>query len=233
MKSLYLILDIATIAPTLAFSFHPKLQFNRVWHAALPAIFSIAILFIAWDLLYTHLGVWGFNEEYHLDLFVGNLPLEEVLFFVCIPYACLFTYFCIWHFHARNYLEGISRRISILFILGLMVMASIYHHQLYTCVVSILLAACIFLLEFIWRSSWLSRFYISYLYLLIPFGIVNGILTGSGLKKPVVWYQSNEIMGLRCLTIPAEDFLYCMLMLLSVVAVYERLLQKKAKALSA
>jgi lycopene cyclase domain-containing protein len=38
--------------------------------------------------------------------------------------------------------------------------------------------------------------------------IVNGILTGSLIEKEVVWYNPDEILGLRVLTIPAEDFVY-------------------------
>jgi lycopene cyclase domain-containing protein len=60
---------------------------------------------------------------------------------------------------------------------------------------------------------WLNKFYFSYLVLLIPFTIVNGILTGTGLEEPVVWYNDLENMGFRILTIPFEDVFYGMLLI--------------------
>ncbi len=40
---------------------------------------------------------------------------------------------------------------------------------------------CLFL-KFIAKVKWLSLFYFSHMFLLIPFFIVNGILTGTGLR---------------------------------------------------
>ena len=43
---------------------------------------------------------------------------------------------------------------------------------------------------------------------LIPFIIVNGILTGSWIEAPIVSYNPSENMGIRLLTIPVEDIFY-------------------------
>ena len=47
---------------------------------------------------------------------------------------------------------------------------------------------------------------------LIPFLLVNGILTGS-FNNPVVLYNSSAIINVRLLNIPLEDFFYCFSML--------------------
>ncbi len=65
--------------------------------------------------------------------------------------------------------------------------------------------------------------------MLIPFLIVNGLLTGTGLDEPVVIYNSNEITGIRFFTIPLEDFFFGMLMVLMNVAGME-FLQKNYPA---
>ena len=46
------------------------------------------------------------------------------------------------------------------------------------------------------------------LVILIPFIIVNGILTGSFIEGEIVWYNPDEITGIRLITIPVEDFAY-------------------------
>ena len=64
---------------------------------------------------------------------------------------------------------------------------------------------------------------ISYLIMLIPFFIVNGILTGTGIENEVVWYNNNENLGIRLLTIPVEDFFYGMFLIGMNIMLYELL----------
>lgn len=73
----------------------------------------------------------------------------------------------------------------------------------------------------------MSRFYAAYLVILIPFTIVNGLLTGSWIGEPVVWYNNDENLAVRFLTIPVEDVFYGMLMLGMSVSIYEGLKMKK------
>ena len=61
-----------------------------------------------------------------------------------------------------------------------------------------------------------------YLFLLIPFFIVNGILTGTGLEAPIVWYNNQENLGVRLLTIPIEDAFYGFELILLNVFFYEK-----------
>ena len=65
------------------------------------------------------------------------------------------------------------------------------------------------------------------MYILIPFLIVNGILTGSFIKDEVVWYDDLENLGLRIFTIPIEDAFYGMLLLSLSISIYEYLRKKK------
>jgi hypothetical protein len=59
--------------------------------------------------------------------------------------------------------------------------------------------------------------------LLIPFFIVNGILTGSGLPQPIVWYNNAENIGIQLWTIPVEDIFYGFELMLINVYLYEML----------
>ena len=60
----------------------------------------------------------------------------------------------------------------------------------------------IFLLD----AAWLPLFFITYFVHLVPFFIVNSILTGTFTDKPIVWYNNTETLSVRIGTIPLEDF---------------------------
>lgn len=56
--------------------------------------------------------------------------------------------------------------------------------------------------------SWYPKFALAFVVALLPFLVVNGILTGFFTPEPVVWYNENHIMGPRIGTIPVEDMFY-------------------------
>ncbi len=227
---LYLVLDLLTILFPFLFSFYPKLNFSKKWKYLWVAIAIPGVIFLVWDEVFTHMNIWGFNSEYLTGVYLGSLPLEEVLFFICIPYACVFTYETLNYLVTKDYLAPYQRTISIILIAGLIIATCFTLGKWYTATTFMGLAAYIIILEFIFRSAFLSRFYFSYLFILLPFFIVNGILTGSFIEGEVVWYNDAENLGIRIGTIPVEDIFYGMLLLLMNVSVFEWLQHKKDHA---
>ena len=98
MNFTYLAIDIFTIFFPLALSFDSKVQFYKQFKPLFQANIVVASIFIAWDILFTHIGVWGFNNTYLTGISFFNLPIEEVLFFFCVPFACIFTFACVEHY---------------------------------------------------------------------------------------------------------------------------------------
>lgn len=209
------------------FSFYPKANFSGKWRYVWPALLIPGIIFIAWDEIFTRLGVWGFNQKYLSGIYLGNLPLEEVLFFACIPYACLFTYEALNFLIKKDYLGPHQKVISVILIVASVLIGAFSIDKWYTCTTFFGLAGYIFLLQFIGKVTFLGRFYLAYLFMLVPFFIVNGILTGSWIDDPVVWYNDAENLGLRAGTIPAEDIFYGMLLIMMNVSVFEWLQRRK------
>ena len=117
---LYLLINIGCIIIPFIFSFLLKHKFYKQWRYFIPANFVIAFLFIVHDHFFVEIGIWGFRSEYLTGLFITqNIPLEEGLFFICIPYACVFTYFVISEYYPKINLIYKSRiTISILIILS-------------------------------------------------------------------------------------------------------------------
>tara|TARA_B110000908_G_scaffold146898_1_gene178179 strand:+ start:303 stop:890 length:588 start_codon:yes stop_codon:yes gene_type:complete len=185
------------------------------------------IPFIAWDVYFTNIGVWGFNPDHLIGVNILNLPIEEWLFFLCVPYASIFTYHCFGVLIKKDILAKYTNFISLILV-ALMVGASIVHFdKLYTTSTFIALALVIIIFQWGLKVKWLSRFYFSYLVILLPFYIVNGMLTGMWLNEPVVIYNDLENLNLRWNTIPIEDVFYGMLLLLINIGLYEYLQSKQ------
>lgn len=221
MKSLYLFINIGAFIVPFIFSFHPKIQFYKKWKYIFPAIILIAIIFIVWDIYFTDFKIWGFNHEYILGIYFYNLPVEELLFFIAIPYSCLFTYYCFTLFVQNNIFKKYENLITIILVILLLIFGALFYTRLYTSVTFFCLLIFILSLKYLIKIKWLNRFYFTYLILLIPFLIVNGILTGTGIEHPIVWYNNDENMGLRILSIPIEDVFYGMLLMLLNTSLYE------------
>ncbi len=75
-------------------------------------------------------------------------------------------------------------------------------------------------MQFALRVNWIGKLWRIYPILLIPFFIVNGILTGTGLEEPVVWYNDSRNLGIRLLSIPIEDVVYGFEMILLTIFFY-------------
>lgn len=222
----YLAVDIGCLAAPFLLSFYPRYQFYKQWRFfVLPGII-VALAFLIWDAWFTHLGVWGFNAAYTTGSFLAKMPLEEYLFFLCIPFAGVFTFHVFGLLFRFERLQQVSRGIAASLTGVLLLVAAWNHHRLYTVLTFSLLG--IALLFFVVRKIvWLPRFLCSYAFILIPFVLSNGVLTGSFFGRTVVWYNDAENLGIRFLTIPVEDVFYGMLLLLLNVAGFEWLRNKK------
>jgi len=222
-KYLYLTVDFLSFIFPFLFSFYPKAPFYKKWKYLFVSISITLIVFILWDILFTRLGIWGFNPDYITGIYFVNLPLEEVLFFICIPYACMFTYEALNYLILKDYLLPYHKIISSILIFILLILGLLNIFKAYTGTTFILLA---FLLLFLVRRSkptYMGRFYLSFLVIILPFLVVNGILTGSFIENEVVWYNDQANLGMRIGTIPVEDVFYGLLMLLLNISIFEKL----------
>lgn len=221
MEYTYLLLNIGSLIVPLVFSFHPKLLFYKEWKSFFPALIIVALAFIIWDIYFTSISVWGFNEQYLTGIYIYNLPLEEVLFFICIPYASIYTYHCLQIFFEIDK-PRLTKLITLCLIIILTLVLLFNFNKWYTGVtfsLTLLLLIYIYLLN----PKWLGVFYLSFAVILVPFLIVNGALTGMFFEIPVVWYNDLENLGIRLVSIPIEDSVYALLMLLSTTLLFERL----------
>ena len=220
---LYSIILIVSIAVPLSLSFDKKLQFYKQWKYLFPAIVLVSSVYITFDIYFTKTGVWGFNPAYHSNILICNLPLEEWLFFMVIPYASIFLHdsFVLYYPHIRVP-HKVSFILGVFLVLLLAVLSVLHLGKSYTNYIFITaIGALIF--SFFDKAKVINHYYITYLIILIPFFASNAILTGTFIEKEVVWYNHLENLGIRVLTIPIEDFVYGFSLILFVLLIREKL----------
>ena len=226
--SLYLKILLFSFMIPFIVSFNSKVNFNKYFLPLIIALLTSSIPFIFWDIYFTDLGVWGFNIEHHSGILVINLPLEEILFFLIIPFCCLFTYFVFKKFEKFNlpYNKVLLRSFSLI----LLVIGMMFYDKAYTLSVCLLSSLVMLNISFS-KSKWNGYFFSTYIIIsLIPFVIVNGLLTGYlDVNTPPVWYNNDEIIGVRFLTIPLEDFLYNFVLMYSNYILFEFYCRRKQK----
>ncbi|MCA1951258.1 MAG: lycopene cyclase domain-containing protein [Treponema sp.] len=221
----YILLDLLVLLFPLALSFDRKVAFYKSWPAVFPTILVILLLFGSWDVWKTSIGVWSFSVQYAGTWRLMGLPAGEWLFFICVPYACIFILACV-----RSYIQDHQLPIPLwlwyvlsgAFILaGLLLM-----HKTYTGIVFLSVAAAILAVRILSPNNFRSsNFWIALAITYVPFLIANGVLTG----LPVVLYDNSRNLNIRVGPIPIEDFFFSLSMLLLSFALYDFFGRKQEK----
>jgi lycopene cyclase domain-containing protein len=211
---------LCSLAGPLLLSFDKKVAFYKKWKFLFPSMLLPALFYIIWDIWFTEIGIWSFNEKYITGIKLYNLPIEEVLFFFIVPYCSVFIYECIHcyfpNLKQNSLFEKIFQTTGILLFIAAMIFCSRYYTFITFSLNSIFILLFFMFRRFIAEVN-ITTFIISYLITLIPFLIVNGFLTA----LPVVEYNDNQNMGFRIYTIPFEDIFYGMLLIFLNVCGFE------------
>ncbi len=226
MKSEYLIFNIIVLLGPLIFgAMRPFYFLDRVKYTILPIIIP-AVLFLIWDssVTYSH---WHFNEKYVLGITFFNLPIEEILFFITVPFACLFT----WEMIIRRtdkkefvWITKIRPYLYLLIPIGIWFFISGKH---YTGLATAFLGLAILLDQLLKTNIILQRRFYLYLLLVLLFTLIfNGYLTW----RPVVTYGVDYQLDFRIITIPIEDFIYGTALIFMNTSIYQKVIDKKGLA---
>ena len=219
----YLLINVLTVFFPIVLSFDKKVNFFKKWKFIFPGLILSGLLYLLWDYLFTINQVWSFNPDYILGITFFKLPLEEILFFFTVPFACIFIYECLICYFNFNISSKISKSISCFLIALCLILAFVYNDRLYSFINFSTLALILVFTIFRNIKLDMGQFYIAYLVSLIPFYIVNGILTAI----PIVSYNNLENMGFRVGTIPFEDHFYSMSLFLLNLIFFEYFRNKK------
>jgi lycopene cyclase domain-containing protein len=233
-KLTYLILMLFTIAFPLASSWDKRVYYAKQWKYMWPGMLITAAFMIGWDIYFTKIGVWAFNDAYVLGLYLFGLPIEEWLFFFCVPFSCIFIYEVVKFYFPATIWQKKIPYVDLILIFTLAIIVVSNSHKWYTMVKLTSTVIALAVHYFYFGGKYLGRFYLAFLFTLIPFLLVNGILTW----LPVVAYDNtqnlnvriSDIIPVKLFNIPIEDVMYSMLLLLMNVSFLEFFRERAAKA---
>jgi lycopene cyclase domain-containing protein len=189
------------------------------------AIAIPAIPFLLWDAFVTGTH-WHFNPEYVSGIKIIDLPIEEILFFITVPFACLFT----WEMIIRRAIEKQIDMRWLRLLLYLALPAGIYFFSMgkqYTGLTLSFIFIANLVDQFLKTNLLYDKRFYFYLLLIVIFTLIfNGYLTW----RPVVTYGVDYQLDFRIITIPVEDFFYGISLLWMNTSLYKRLLKNSDKS---
>ncbi len=223
----YVMITLLVIAGPFALSFDKRVAFYRHWKAVLLATLPVSGVYIIWDILVTRRGDWSFNPVHAGNFKILGLPPGEWLFFITVPYACLFIYEVVRaYFPRRIYKPGeknTPKRVTDSFAAVLLLTVSfmfLFFSKDYSFLA--LLAFAVWIIVTLLWNPWLLRDSHTLWFMLLSqaaFLLVNGILTG----LPIVEYNPQAIWNIRIITIPLEDLFYNISFLGLIQNIYVRI----------
>ena len=194
------------------------------WKQMLIAIVVPSIPFLLWDVLVTGTH-WNFNPDFVSEIKIINLPIEEILFFITVPFACLFT----WEMIIRKAKEKIINLKWLRILLHFSLLAGIYFFSVgkqYTGLTLCFIFLANLVDQLLKTNLLFDRRFYFYLLLIAIFTLIfNGYLTW----RPVVTYGVEYQLDFRIITIPVEDFFYGISLLFMNTSFYMYLLGKSTK----
>jgi lycopene cyclase domain-containing protein len=222
----YLLINILTLLFAIACSFEKKVRFVKYWLYLLPAIILTGAFCLLWNHYFALWKIWSFNPEHVCGIYFFGLPLEQFLFFISVPFACIFIYeFINVQFPGPGPGYRLATSISWSLVLLLCIVAYLNSEKVYTALAAVFALTLLLQHLLVFRQKYLGRFYRTWLVCLIPFMIIDAVLANL-----VVTYDPEHLTGAAVFNIPAEDFIYFFFMLLLNLTIYEYAKGKKRAA---
>ncbi len=220
----YLLILFGTIAVPLFFSFEKQLRFYTNLKYLLPAMLFTGAIFIILDLRFEQRAIWRFNSEFTIGINILNLPIEEWLYFIAIPFLGVSVYEFLnsrlSNFQHPKHFLALSLALLILFGIA----AYLSRQKIYPFFIFFLLT--IYLGYTIFRERFqkhYTNFYLAYFVMLFPFLIISGLLTA----LPIIEYNPEFNLGIRLFSIPVENFASLFLLLLMNITIYEFIKERR------
>jgi lycopene cyclase domain-containing protein len=87
---LYLAVMAGCVFATLPLELALRARVYARWRRLCLTLLPVLVVFLTWDVLSIHAGFWSYHRLSGLRL--GDLPVEEVVFFLVIPTCTILTF---------------------------------------------------------------------------------------------------------------------------------------------
>ena len=165
----------------------------------------------------TQLKVVVFNPPYLSGMTLWELPIEELLLSLLLPFSGIAIYLFLNVRYKDNSLEKYSLALSNMMLGVCIAMLYFGHQKLYTLFTFSILLVFLLYIEYVNKIRFMYKFYRAFLVSLLLFYTVYGILT----SIPVIQYTTEETLNFNFSHIPFESHFYYMSMLLLSIYLYE------------
>jgi lycopene cyclase domain-containing protein len=218
MKSEYLLFNILIILIPITIS----LVFPRYNISNIPRIIRASVFGSLPILLFDFLVAgyfWKYNPKYILGINIFSLPLEELFFFITIPFAIIYA----WQQFKKitkkeQHTSNTSKHLILQVLLILLIFYATLTALYYTAGVLIM---TLLVINNTWiKNNLLDKTGIKFIGLVAIFTLIfNWYLT----YRPIVIYNTQVKTNLLITTIPIEDFFFSFILTALVVFTYEKI----------
>lgn len=224
----YYLFNLAIIGPVAWLCWRFDIKLHRDYKALGAVFLAVSMPFIVWDSWAASEGHWLFSERFITSLRVFSLPIEEILFFITVPFAMLYVWRAILkHYRpARALSPAIPTAIIAAIGLTSLLLGLVYWDRGYTR--SVMLASALTsILLIVSKLHVLRQFWLFQAFHLALFALSNSFLTA----LPVISYGKDSIIGQRVGTIPLEDFFFSYALINLILIIYNKFsLQVRGRA---
>ncbi len=217
---LYLLILLVLAGFTLFLFIKKSIVFIMEFKYMLPAIIFSGSIFIMLNIRFLQSGIISFNENFLIGKNILGLPIEEWLFLLIISLFA-FSVYVLVNVRFENFDKpNLFYIVSILLLMGFTYEAWFERQKLVSFFIFFLLV--IYFGYTLFRKRFkphLTKFYISYFFVLIPFFLIKIVLN----MLPVILYNNDFILGIRLVGVPVEQFANLFLLMLINITIFEYL----------
>ena len=102
MRAVYLLVLAACLVGTAPLEVVLHTRVYARWRRLLLTLLPVVVVFTTWDVLAIRAGHWAYDPRQTTGWRIGNVPIEELLFFVVIPTCSILSFEAVRAVQARR-----------------------------------------------------------------------------------------------------------------------------------